>query len=96
MRHSKLTAALSCLMPLAALLLVTAVGGCVGYSSQPTRDYGYTRDYNYRYHRGYYAQYPNSYAYPNSYTYSYNYRPYYSPDYNGAYNTYEYGGGAGR
>ena len=54
------------LIPLAAVLLATALGGCVGYAAYPSRDYNYS-DYS---------------GNPGAYTYSHNYRPYYSPDYN--------------
>ena len=80
MQHAMFTAARSRLLPLATLLLATALGGCVGYSSYPSRDYGYS--------------YPNNYyaGYPRTYSSSYGYRPYYSPDY-GRYNrSYEAGG----
>jgi hypothetical protein len=63
--------------PLAALLLATALGGCVGYSSYPSRDYSYS------YPSSYYA------GYPRTYNGSYGYRPYYSP----GYGRYETGGG---
>ena len=57
----------------AALLLVTALGGCVAYPG-----YGYS--YGYGYQPRYYAAYPGSYAYQ--------YPPYYTSDYNGYANTY--------
>jgi len=82
MQNPKFTAARSRLVPIAALVLATALGGCVGYSSYPSRDYGYS------YPNGYYA------GYPRTYTTSYGYRPYYSPDY-GRYNSYESGNVAG-
>ena len=41
MRDPKFTAVRSRMVPLAALGLVTALGGCVGYSSYPSGDYGY-------------------------------------------------------
>ena len=41
MQHAMFTAARSRLLPLATLLLATALGGCVGYSSYPSRDYGW-------------------------------------------------------
>ena len=65
MRYFKSTAARTRLIPLAALLLATALGGCVGYAAYPSRDYGYS-DYS---------------SHPGGYAYSHNYRPYYSPDY---------------
>ena len=84
MQHAMFTTARSRLMPLAALLLATALGGCVGYSSYPSRDYSYS------YPSSYYA------GYPRTYGSSYGYRPYYSPDY-GRYNrTYETGGAGGQ
>jgi hypothetical protein len=42
MQHATFTTARSRLMPLAALLLAAALGGCVGYSSYPSRDYSYS------------------------------------------------------
>jgi hypothetical protein len=42
-------------------------------------------DYSYSYGPGYYATYPGGSAYQ--------YRPYYSPDYNGTFNTYPTSGG---
>jgi hypothetical protein len=77
MRHAMFTTVRSRLMPLAALLLATALGGCVGYSSYPSRDYSYS------YPSSYYA------GYPRTYNGSYGYRPYYSP----GYGRYETGGG---
>jgi hypothetical protein len=79
MRHAMFTTARSRLMPLAALLLATVLGGCVGYSSYPSRDYSYS------YPSSYYA------GYPRTYNGSYGYRPYYSP----GYGRYETGGGGG-
>jgi hypothetical protein len=63
------TTARSRLMPLAALLLATALGGCVGYTGYPSGDYGYS------YPTNYYA------GHPRTYSNSYGYRPYYSSDY---------------
>ena len=82
MRHALPATTRSRLVPLAALLLATALGGCVGYSSYPSRDYSYS------YPSGYYAGYPRTYSSSNSY------RPYYSPDYGRYNNTYETGGAA--
>ena len=79
MRYPKFTAAPSRLIAIAALLLVTALGGCVGYSGYPSGDNGY----NYRYA-----------AYPRTYNTSYGYHPYYSPDY-GRYNETYYSRGSG-
>jgi hypothetical protein len=41
MRHGMFKTARSSLVPLAALLLATTLGGCVGYSSYPSTDYSY-------------------------------------------------------
>jgi hypothetical protein len=71
MQHATFTTARSRLMPLAALLLAAALGGCVGYSSYPSRDYSYS------YPGSYYA------GYPQNYGSTYGYRPYYSPNYGG-------------
>ena len=83
MRHAMFTTARSRLMPLAALLLATALGGCVGYTGYPIRDYGYS--------------YPSNYYAGNQRTYntSYGYRPYYSPDYNRYNDTYYNRGNSG-
>ena len=56
MQHATFTTARSRLMPLAALLLATALGGCVGYSSYPSRDYSYS------YPSGYYTGYTQAIA----------------------------------
>jgi hypothetical protein len=73
MQDPRFTQARRRLIPFAALLLATALGGCVGYTGYPSRDSGYN--------------YPASYnaGYPRAYNTSYGYRPYYSPDY-GRYN----------
>jgi hypothetical protein len=63
MRHSKLAAAGSRLIPLTALLLATALGGCAGYTGYPSSNPAYN------YSGGYYG------GYPSSYNDSYNYRP---------------------
>lgn len=63
------------LIPVTALLLATALGGCVAYTGYPATTYSYN------YPGGYYGGYPSSYAY------SYNYAPY-SSNYNGTFNTY--------
>ena len=68
-------------MPFAALLLATALGGCVGYTGYISGDNGYN------YPSSYYA------GYPRTYSTSYGYRPYYSPDY-GRYNHNYEGGGS--
>jgi hypothetical protein len=73
MRHGMFKTARSSLVPLAALLLATTLGGCVGYSSYPSTDYSYG------YPSSYYA------SYPRTYNGSYGYRSYSSPDY-GRYN----------
>ena len=82
MRYPKLTAAR---VGLGALVLTIALGGCVNHTGYPSGDYSYYR-------------YPSSnYAYrPSGYAYSYNYRPYYYPDYNGYYNTYQTNDGGSR
>ena len=77
----KFTAARSRLLPLAALLLATALGGCIGYGGYPPRDNGYN------YPSSYYA------GYPRTYNTSYGNRPYYSPDY-GRYNDNYYSRGS--
>jgi hypothetical protein len=81
MRHAMFTAARSRLIPIAALLLATALGGCVGYSGYPPGDNGYN------YSGGYYA------GYPRTYSTSYSYRPYYSHDYDRYSHAYENRGG---
>ena len=58
-------------------VLVTALGGCVGYSSYPSGDYGYA------YPNSYYAGHPRTY-----YSNSYSNRPYYSPYYSSYNNAY--------
>jgi hypothetical protein len=83
MRYQKFTAARSHLKPLAALLLATTVGGCIGYADYPSRDYGYSH------HSNYYT------GYPRTYGNSDNYRPYYSPDYSRYNSPYETRGGGG-
>ena len=80
MRHAMFTAARSRLIPIAMLLLATALGGCVGYSGYPSGDNGYN------YPSGYYA------GHPRTYNTSYGYRPYYSSDY-GRYNDTYYSRG---
>jgi hypothetical protein len=95
MRYPKFTAARSHLIPFTALMLATALGGCVGYTGYPSSGYGYS----YPNSNGYYGSYPSTYgynypaAYPRTYTNSINYRPLYSSDYNSSFNTYENGGG---
>jgi hypothetical protein len=82
------------LVPCVALLLATALGGCVAYPVYPSGYYGYnnTNAY-YGANRTAYV-YPNSYSgYPGTYANSYNAHPYYSHDYNGAFSTYENSGG---
>ncbi len=81
MRYQQFTAARSRLVPLAALLLASVLGGCVGYADYPSGNYGYSQpNYGYSsYYRGY----------PATYTNSYNQRPYYSPSY-GRYNNNTY------
>jgi hypothetical protein len=86
-RYPKFTAARSRLIPLTALLLATALGGCVAYTGYPSSGYGYRNpNYGYSYPGSYYA------GYPRTYNTSYSYRPYYSPDYNRYGSTYGGGG----
>lgn len=77
------------LIPLAALLLATALGGCIAYTGYPPSSYGYS------YSGGYYASYPSGYyaSYPETYTNAPAYRPYYSPAYYGQYNYENNNGG---
>jgi hypothetical protein len=56
MRHAMFTATRSRLIPIATLLVATALGGCLGYSGYPSGD-----------NSGYYAGYPR--AYSTSYSY---------------------------
>jgi hypothetical protein len=67
MRYPRFTAAPARMMPFAALLVATALGGCVGYTEYPSQGYSYN------YPSGYYAGYPR--------TSPSGYRPYYSHDY---------------
>jgi hypothetical protein len=69
------------LIPMAALLGATLLGGCVAYTGYPT-----ATTYGYNYPGSYYGGYPSNYAY------SYNYYPAYSSDYNGTFNTYQTSG----
>ncbi len=96
MRHPKSTAARSRLIPLAALFLTTALGGCIAYSGYPSGYYSNSNNYP----NGYYGANRTAYAYPSynagypsNYTNSYYQRPLYSPDYNSSFNTYENSGG---
>jgi hypothetical protein len=82
MRYPKFTAAPSRPVPIAALVLVTALGGCVGYSGYPSGDNGYN------YPSSHYA------AYQRTYNTSYGYHPYYSPDYARYNDTYNYSRGS--
>ena len=82
MRYPRFTAAPARMMPFAALLVATALGGCVGYTEYPSQGYSYN------YPSGYYA------GYPRAYNASYGYRPYYSPDYR-RYNDTDEGRGGG-
>jgi hypothetical protein len=91
MRYPKFTAPQRRLIPLAALFLATALGGCVAYSGYPSGYYGYN------YPSGYYGGYQSAYVYPSNHngypsTYTYYQRPVYSPDYNGSFNTNGGGG----
>jgi hypothetical protein len=84
MRYQQFTAARTRLIPVAALVLASALGGCVGYAGYPSRDYGYSQP-NYSYG----SYYP---GYAVSYTNSYDQRPYYSPSYSGHNDAYQNGG----
>jgi hypothetical protein len=85
MPHPKFETARRRLVPVAALLVATALGGCVAYTGYPS---GY---YSYNYPSGYYGGNRGGYAYP-AYS-SYNQRPVYSSDYNSSFNAYENSGG---
>jgi hypothetical protein len=108
MRYPKFTASRSHLIPLAALLLTTTLGGCYPYSGYPSNGYGHnypngypSNGYGHDYSNGYPANY--GYNYPNGYHAVYlrtpynsnESRPFYSPDYNGTFNTHGTGGGGG-
>ena len=69
MRYQRFTAAPTRLMPFAALLVATSLGGCAGYAEYPSHGYGYN------YPNGNFA------SYPRTYDGSYGYRPPYYPDY---------------
>ena len=85
MPHPKFATVRRRLVPVAALLVATALGGCVAYTGYPSGYYGYN------YPSGYYGDNRGGYAYP---TYSsYNQRPLYSSDYNSSFNGYENSGG---
>ena len=96
MRHPKFTATRSYLIPLAALLLATTLGGCYPYPGYPSNGYGYNypngypANNGYNYPNGYYAGYPRT-----SYNSNEN-RPLYTSDYNGTFNAYGTTGGGGR
>ena len=47
MRNQKFTAARRRLVPIAAILLATALGGCVAYSGYPSGYYGANYPYGY-------------------------------------------------
>ena len=90
MRNPKFTSARSRLLPLAALLAATSLGGCVAYTGYPSGYYGYN------YSNGYYGAGRSVYGYPSNYAAypsTYNKRPLYSSDYNSSFNTYENRGG---
>ena len=91
MQCAKFTAARCRLIPLAALLLATALGGCVAYAGYPTSNYSYN------YPSGYYSGYPSGYyaGYPTAYTYPSNSRQLYSPTYYSSPTSYESNGGSG-
>lgn len=69
MQHLKFTTARSRLIAITALLLATALGGCVAYTGYPSSNYSYS------YPNGYYTEYPRT------YTNAPAYRPFYSPTY---------------
>ncbi len=75
MRYPTFTAAQNRLIPL-ALVVATALGGCVAYPGYPSSGYA----------NGYPSGYNAGYARP--YSTSYTYRPYYSPGYNRYNNNY--------
>jgi hypothetical protein len=85
MPHPKFETARRRLVPVAALLVATVLGGCVAYTGYPSGYYGYN------YPSGYYGGNRGGYAYP-AYN-SYNQRPVYSSDYNSSFNAYENSGG---
>ena len=92
MRYPEFRAIGSRLIPLTALALTTALGGCVAYTGYPSSNYGYSG-----YPSTYSYNYPSTYGYSGSggapaYSYNYpsgnyagypgyGYRPYYSPGY---------------
>ena len=82
MRYPRFTTAPTQLLPIAALLVATALGGCVGYAEYPSHGYGYIYP-----NGGYYA------GYPRTYSASYGDRPYYDPEYQRYNDTYERRGG---
>jgi hypothetical protein len=90
MRHMKFTMTTCHLIPLGALLLATALGGCVAYGGYPTGAYNYPSGYYSGYPSGYYASYPRNYSYTS------NARPLYSPTYYSSPSSYESNGGGGR
>jgi hypothetical protein len=90
MQYPEFTAVRRRLIPLAAVLVATALGGCVAYTGYPSGYYGSN------YPNGYYAGNRSAYGYPSNsagYPSSYSQRPFYSPDYNSSFNTYENSGG---
>jgi hypothetical protein len=95
MRYPKFTATRSHLIPLAALLLATTLGGCYPYPGYPSNGYGanypngYSTNYGNNYPGGYYAYQRTPYN-------SNENRPFYSSDYNSTFNTYGTTGGGGR
>jgi hypothetical protein len=99
MHYPRFTAARRHLIPLTALLLATALGGCVGYTAYPSGyGYNYPATYPNSPPGGYYGGYPSAYSYnyantpyagyPQTYNNSNTYRPFYTPNYNGTFNTY--------
>ena len=88
MRYPMFRATRSRLIPISALLLATALGGCVaypGYSPSPY-SYGYPNGYNAGNPNGYYAAYPRPYT---PYTNTPASRPFYSPTYYGSPSAYD-------
>jgi hypothetical protein len=92
MRYAKFSTARRRLIPVGAVLLATALAGCVAYPAYPTRNYGYSAPYSYPNNYNpqpapFNAGYPAAYNDPNAP------RPFYSPDYNSAFHGYDNGGG---
>ena len=79
MRYESFTAARSCLIPLAGMLLAATLGGCVAETGYPPAHYGYN--------------YPTGYpGYSYSYNYPYNYPGHDTGYYFGYYDPSPHGG----